>query len=417
MCGRDGSFVSLLYLRSILKKICMHRLLLALLYTLLYLSPITAGTAGRQQVSILTCSPGDQVYELFGHTAIRVTDVGSGADVVFNYGLFSFDEPGFVWRFVRGETDYLLGATDYPYFFSEYEGRGSGIVEQVLNLDSAQAAGLVRALVYNASPQHRKYRYNFLTNNCTTKARDMIYKAYGGTGRVQYSKASLGDSLSFRDIVHMYTVGNPWYTLGIDMLLGAPADTLALRSGAQFAPFVFMNELDGAYITESDDTVYLVAQHRELLMPQKTVHSRNNLTPFNASLLLLLFTFVVMLCERRSKRIYWGWDLILMGLQGLAGCILTLMVFLSQHPTVNVNWLLLWLNPLPVILLPFLVYNVIKGKSLFYVSVLQMLPAAAFVLLSPLLPQVFPVALYPCAIAVIVRSLFHIYRKKICAFD
>lgn len=366
--------------------------------------------ADSRQISILTCSPGEQVYELFGHTAIRVTDSERDLDLVFNYGLFSFNEPDFVWRFVLGETDYLLGATDYNSFVSVYAMRGSGITEQVLNLDSLQKQRVVDALLENIKPQNRKYRYNFLFNNCTTKARDVIFNAV--SQNVEYDKVSIGDKMTFREIVHEHTENNPWYRFGMDLLLGAPADVKAGRAGAQFAPLILKEELSHAYTNEKP----LVLEEHELMQPQTKYTCKSNLTAFNVAILFLFFTFVVMLCERRSKKTYLVWDFFTMGLQGVAGLLLLFMTLFSLHPTVNENWLLLSLNPLPLVLLPILVYRVRKRKSLTFMWI-QTVMLSLFLLISPFLPQQFPTALYPCIIALIIRSLFHIYKNNICALD
>ena len=45
----------------------------------------------KSTVSLITCSAGEAIYELFGHTAIRVVDTENQLDIVFNYGLFSFE--------------------------------------------------------------------------------------------------------------------------------------------------------------------------------------------------------------------------------------------------------------------------------------------------------------------------------------
>lgn len=374
------------------------------------------GNDGRT-VSVLTCSPGDEVYALFGHTALRVRIPERNVDAVFNYGIFDFDEPGFIGRFVLGETDYLLGVADYNRFIAEYAMRGSGVTEQVLNLDSLQKSRLTDALMRNAMPQNRKYRYNFLFNNCTTKARDMILAAVeADNASLSYGTDSVCATMTFRQIVHRFTRQNPWYEFGMDMLLGAPADVVAGRDGAQFAPLVMMDDLSQCEIVRGDSMSPFICEQRQLLAPQPKETAPNNFTPFNVSLLLLLFTFVVMLCERRSRRVFLPWDFLLMGLQGLAGCVLAFMVLFSSHPAVDVNWLLLWLNPLPLLLLPVLVVRVIKGRSLSFMWIEAAMPAI-FVVASPLLPQSFPAPLYVCAAALIARSLFHIYKEKICALD
>lgn len=395
----------------------VHKVLRSFLLLLfaLFISDAIAGN-DRRKVSLLTCSPGEEVYSLFGHTAIRVSDPDRDIDCVFNYGLFSFNEPNFIWRFVLGETDYLLGTVDYDAFLFEYAMRGSGVTEQVLALDSIQKNSIINALVVNSYPRNRKYRYNFLFNNCTTKARDRIFEVYAPQYGISYSNPSQGDTMSFRQIIHNHTIGYPWYEFSMDLLLGADADKIAMRSGAQFAPLLFMDELAGAHIKDSLVSAPIVAQQNELLVAQPRIHSRNNLTPFNVALLLLLFTFVVMLCEKRSKKSFWGWDILLMSMQGIVGILLLFMVLFSQHPAVGENWLLVWLNPLPLLLLPVLIYRIKKGLSLNFMWI-QVVMVASFILLSPFMPQEFSSALYPCAAALIVRSLFHIYKNNICALD
>lgn len=68
------------------------------------------------RLSLLTCAPGEEIYSYFGHTAIRYEDPGKGIDVVFNYGLFNFGAPNFIFRFALGQTDYILGATPYNLY-------------------------------------------------------------------------------------------------------------------------------------------------------------------------------------------------------------------------------------------------------------------------------------------------------------
>ncbi|MBR2638121.1 MAG: DUF4105 domain-containing protein [Bacteroidaceae bacterium] len=369
-----------------------------------------------RKVSLLTCSPGEEVYSLFGHTAIRVYDPAKDIDFVFNYGLFSFNEPNFIWRFVLGETDYLLGVMDFDSFMIEYAMRGSAVTEQIFSLDSIQKNRLIDALFVNANLRNRKYRYNFLYNNCTTKARDKVYEVVVPHYNIVYKLPSIGDSLTFRKIIHVYTSDYPWYELGMDLLLGAKADRVATRGGAQFSPMILKEEISTAVLLDSISERNLISQEEELLAADTRLHSHSNLTPFNVALLLLLFTFVVMLCERRSKKNFFIWDILLMTLQGSAGVLLLFMVLFSKHPAVDENWLLVWLNPLPLFILPILIYKIRQGKTP-YVMWIQVVMVSLFIVASPFMPQAFPPALYPCAVALIIRSLFHIYKKDICALD
>ena len=65
------------------------------------------------RISLITCAPGEDIYTLFGHTAIRVTIPQENYDMVYNYGIFDFNSDNFIWRFAIGQTDYLLGT--YPF--------------------------------------------------------------------------------------------------------------------------------------------------------------------------------------------------------------------------------------------------------------------------------------------------------------
>ena len=138
---------------------------------------VSAQVSGRDslQVSLLTCGPGTEVYELFGHSALRVRQPGPGGfDYVFNYGMFNFNAPAFVWRFTKGETDYCLGVNDFRDFLFNYVMRESRVDEQVLNLTPEQSEALFEALLENARPENRVYRSNFLLDNCATRPRNRV---------------------------------------------------------------------------------------------------------------------------------------------------------------------------------------------------------------------------------------------------
>ena len=85
-------------------------------------------------ISLLTCGPGEEVYTLYGHTAIRICDTTRHADIVVNYGMFSFRQNFFVARFILGLTDYMIGITSFSNFVDEYTYEGRWVYEQVLNL-------------------------------------------------------------------------------------------------------------------------------------------------------------------------------------------------------------------------------------------------------------------------------------------
>ena len=121
------------------------------------------------EISVLTCSTHQQVYSLYGHTAIRMRDQRAGLDVAVNYGVFSFNKPLFIPRFVFGIAEYEIGIIPFKYFISEYAYYGSSITQQVLNLTPEEKMIVFEAIRVNNLPENKYYRYNYFYDNCTTR--------------------------------------------------------------------------------------------------------------------------------------------------------------------------------------------------------------------------------------------------------
>lgn len=386
---------------------------LLLLFTLLANGPLRAEAP---RFSLLTCSPGDEAYSLFGHTALRYCDEERGLDKVYNYGYFDFSSPNFAWRFILGQTDYIVAAVPYRHFIVEYVQRGSSVVEQVLNLDNEQINRLYRLLEENCLVRNRQYRYNYFYANCTTKARDKVVEALGDGCNVVYGAQSIPET-TMREALASFTAVHPWYSFGIDLLMGSDVDKEASRADLQFAPINLMKDFaDASVVDASGNTVPLVKATNQLAPENKPLQPRSNFTPFNAALLLLLFTFVVMLCELRSKKTYWGFDLLLMTVQGLGGVLLLFMGLCSEHPAVDANFAMLLINPIALLLMPVALYRIIKHRSPVVMWV-QVVFVTLFFLSGIVGLQYYPVPLYFCAVALLVRSLFHIYKENICELD
>lgn len=325
----------------------------------------TAQTADCDSVviSLLTCSPGGQVYELYGHTAIRVREVGEGrhSDWVFNYGTFSFAQPHFMWRFVLGETDYQLGVLPYAYFYEEYAHSGRGVVEQRLNLSPDEEKALVDALSQNLLPENATYRYNFFYDNCTTRAIKMIEQAV--RGKVTWPEADKSKTL--RDIVHEYSDVSPWNKFGQDLLLGAEADRPADITAQMFAPLYAERFLAGAKVTDEKGESRLLAEPALTLLPPTRSFAGDAcpLTPTMTFSLLLVVALAITVYEWKRKTYFWQFDVLLFLAQGLAGCVITFLFFFSAHPAVGSNYLVALFNPLPLIFFPWFMKSAVNGRE------------------------------------------------------
>lgn len=380
---------------------------------LLFLVWTLAMSAQRQdsiRVSLLTCSPGQEVYSLYGHTAIRCENLHTGSDVVFNYGVFSFDQPNFIWRFVLGECDYMVIPIPWKYFWPEYSERGSSITAQVLNLNSDEAARLYDMLSTNCQPENRVYRYNFLYSNCTTMVRNMVERCVDG--HVVY--ADTIPHYTYRQILHQYAAVQPWAQEGDDLLLGADVDTLLTPRAAMFAPEYMMRYAASAVIRNDNNDTRPLISHTETILQKREVHPEEvfPLDPVPAFLCLLLFCLLILGLERLVNRQIWIWDVLLLLAQGVAGALLFFMFFFSQHPGVSSNWLIALLHPVALLGIPVVVKAALRRrKTLWHAFNLTIL--ALFLVFSPWIPQDFGNIVVPLALALMTRPIsYYLYYRK-----
>ena len=368
------------------------------------IAPVLAGSLDSVRISLLTCAPGTEIYALFGHTAIRYENPPKGQDWVYNYGMFSFNEPNFVMRFVKGETDYQLGRIPFPYFEAEYAMRGSSVYQQVLNLTDQEKVRLVSLLEENYRPINRIYRYNYFYDNCTTRARDKIEESIDG--QVVYPEGA--ENVSFRHIIHEYTEGHEWGEFGIDLCLGSEADERIDERKQMFAPFYMLTAARGAMIHRADTIVPFVAYEFKIVDVEKLVEEPFLCSPMTCAIILLLVTLAVVWLGVRKGSIPWVWDAVLFGAQGMGGIIVSFLFFFSVHPTVGSNWLVILFNPIPLFYLPWMIYKNVKGKKDFYHAV-NAVCLTSFIILMPLLHQKFNLTVLPLALSLLLTSVGHLY--------
>lgn len=357
------------------------------------------------RVSLLTCAPGSEIYSLFGHSAIRYENPSLGQDWVFNYGMFSFNSPNFVMRFVKGETDYQLGVVPYRHFEAEYALRGSAVYQQTLNLTDVEKERLFRLLEENYLPANRIYRYNYFYDNCTTRARDKIEEALDGI--VDYPKNET--TKSFREIIHEYTKGHEWSELGIDLCLGSEADEPIDERKQMFAPFYMLAAARGATILRGDSVVPLVLNELKIVDGETEEDEMKEFaSPLICAWLFLLMTGLVVGVGIKKGFIHWTWDLLVFGLQGIGGCIISFLFFFSIHPTVGSNWMIVMLNPIPLLYLPWMVYRNVKRKKDYY-HWFNLVVLTSFMILMPFLQQQFNATVLPLALCFWLTSIGHLY--------
>lgn len=360
------------------------------------------GEVDSIEFSLLTCAPGEEIYSLFGHTAIRYQDPAKGIDKVYNYGIFSFSAPNFIWRFVKGETDYMLADSTYDRFSREYAYYNRAVWEQVLDLKPDEKQHLLQLLETNALPQNRVYRYNFLYDNCSTRARDIIEESI--QGKVVYPEADY--TRTFRDIIHESSKGYDWSRFGMDFCLGVDADKPITYREEMFAPFYLEDAFNQARIADNTGNERpLVSATSQVVYPSGPGQSGSYFfTPWRTFLLVFILVVALTIRGIKRKKSLWAFDLVLFAAAGLAGCIVTMLSFFSEHPAVSPNYLIFVFHPLHLIAMPFFIYKEIKGRRSIY-HTLNAIILTLFILLWPIIPQHFNLAVLPLALCLLVRSL------------
>jgi hypothetical protein len=215
----------------------------------------------KVKISLLTCSPGQELYSLFGHSAIRVYAPSQNIDIVYNYGTFDFDTPGFGVKFIRGKLPYKLAVGKYESFMREYDYFQRDVEEQVLNIDSTQTAEIISFLQNNAKSENALYAYDFLFDNCSTRIRDIILP-YS-----DYTKESL-DGLSFREMLIPYINNHAWTAFGIHLILSGVTDKNADFYTQMFLPDYLRDNLalvkteDGNLLKKTSSLLSFVQQNK-----------------------------------------------------------------------------------------------------------------------------------------------------------
>ncbi|MGB1076613.1 MAG: diaminopimelate epimerase [Flavobacteriales bacterium] len=197
----------------------------------------------QAQLSVLTGSPGDEVYSSWGHTAIRLKDPGQSPvmDLTFNYGTFAFG-PGFYTRFVRGHLDYRLSVQEFASFQTEYLNTGRALLEQPLALTPADVQAVADFLAWNALPENRVYRYEFFGDNCSSRVLQVLAEVFGNRWDPACDRDP-GQGVSFRSAIGPYIARLGWVKSGIDFILGGTSDRPMGPCESSFLPDGLMAQI------------------------------------------------------------------------------------------------------------------------------------------------------------------------------
>ncbi|HYO20860.1 MAG TPA: DUF4105 domain-containing protein [Flavisolibacter sp.] len=382
----------------------MKKVFLIILFTISFLVSGFSQDSCTLRISLLTCAPGEELYSTFGHTAIRVQDDQAGLDEVYNYGTFEFDDD-FYAKFVRGKLLYALAMQNFPEFMYQYQMESRSVISQELALTCLEKQRLFIALRTNALPQNKNYRYDFLFDNCTTRAGAMVDSGTGAN--VVLGNILQPEPYTFRNHIDVYLnrANQDWSKLGIDLLLGAKMDRPANNREAMFLPDNLMVAFDRSTI----DGRPLVAKKETILKMPSVASESLLLTPVMAfGLFLLLVAALTFVKNRRAQQAVGVLDFILFFSLGLVGVLLLFMWFGTDHALCANNYNLLWALPTNAVA-AFFVHKRLRWVKQYFTVVFWL--TILLLIAWKFLPQQMNAGFLPLVVAIAIRSWF-LSKKK-----
>ncbi len=380
-------------------------------FLLILLSFIGLNPAKAQfwEVSLLTADPGTELYSSFGHSAIRLREIGpDGRDLVFNFGTFDFDTPNFYGKFATGKLNYMLSIVPYDRFIIEYDYYKRGLREQVLDLNQEQKDFLLQHLDAQYAPERRFYKYDFFYNNCATKIRDAFDIAIGD--QLVWSD-SVAEEKTFRNLIDEFVLPLPWADFGIDLALGAVIDRPATELEKQFLPTYMEQAFANATIVENGVSRPLVKQSRVLLEYPKEEAQQSLLNPLVIFWLLTLVFAALTFYGFKKGKLMKGLDVALFGTIGILGVVVTFLWFFTDHSATAWNWNILWAFPGHLVL----VWGLVARPNATWISsyLLFVMGATVMTLLFWMFGmQSFSPALIPILLLILLRANFLFYNRN-----
>jgi hypothetical protein len=349
-------------------------------------------------VTLITVGQGEEVFERFGHNAIWLHDRVRGVDVAYDWGRFDFDQPGFLRRFLTGDTRYWMEASEAGAMLEAYQRIGRPITLQRLNLTPAQKVALRDFLRWNALEENKFYRYDYYVDNCSTRLRDALDRALGGA--IRAATDTVLTSYSYRRESVRLTDGDKPIQTGIDIALGRPADRPLTDWQSFFIPMRLRDVLREVTVPNGPGgaRVPLVAEERFIAPIPGTPVVRERVTAprlvwrlgfVGIVLALLLVGIRIMAISRRGA--VWGLALFAMGWSLLCGAV-GVILLLAWTATLHVFWAwnenLLQLSPLSLALVVLVPVALLTGRHqrLARMTAVAVLAIATVGLLLALLP-------------------------------
>ena len=358
------------------------------------------------KISLLTVGTGEDLAAKFGHSAIRLQDPTLGIDEVYGYGTYDFEDPNFYLNFTRGKLAYTISRIPFKYFDYSYQQEKRWIKEQELDLNLQQRTLIVGFLENNLLPENKRYKYDFLFDNCATRIPMVFEKTLGSTFKFDYTY--LENHLTFRELIRLKLNPNTWSNFGIDLALGSVIDRKATPYEHLFLPIYVYQQMKHTTLNGKS----IVKKESVLLdIPEQNDNSLLFLTPaFWLGLLLALVTWVTFKDYKNERRTKWL-DFSLFMLTGFSGMLILFLWFGTDHLATKANYNALWAFA-PNAIIGFLILKEEVPKWIKFYLILLIVMLFITCILWMFKIQVFSILLILVILALAIRYLFLLYHFK-----
>ncbi len=371
------------------------------LFTKTFFAQINLSTYA--EVSVVTAGPGTELYEAFGHSAIRVKDPVLRLDLIYNYGMFDFNAPNFELNFTKGNLIYSLARYEFKYFLASYKRDKRWVKQQVLNLNQKERQSFFIYLENNALPENRNYNYDPYFDNCATKLRDITTFILGD--KVLLSNRNLDKNRSFRQLMDKEIPWNTWGSFGINLALGSKLD-----QKADFTEYMYLP--DYVYSIFKNSTLFIKNQPEKLIKREDLLldfkELKQEISIFNPfiifSIISLIGIFLTFSDFKNKKKSKWI-DFILLFTTGILGLGIGFLWFFTDHSTAPNNFNFLWAFA-PNLIIAFLILkkNQQKWLNYYFQFLLLLIIFIPFIWITKI--QLFPISIIPFLFFLFIRYLF-----------
>lgn len=355
------------------------------------------------EVSLITAGPGTELFEAFGHSAIRIKDPVLQIDLIYNYGMFDFNTPNFYSNFTKGKLLYSLGRYNFEYFLESYKKDRRWVKQQVLNLTQQEKQLFFRYLENNALPENATYLYDPYFNNCATKLRDITVSILGD--KIVFIDDDIDKNQSFRQLMNKEIHWNTWGNFGINLALGSKLDQKATSNQYMYLPKY-------VYAIFKNSQLFIRNQPENIILREDVLldfeEQKQELSIFNPFLIFSILSFIGIFITvsdyKKGKRSKWL-DFTILFTTGIAGVLIVFLWFFTDHSTAPNNFNFLWAFA-PNLIIAFLMLknNQQKWMKFYFIFSLVLLINIPILWISEV--QLFPFAVIPVLMLLFIRYLF-----------